>query len=341
MREFDNDQRREMVNSRQRYLSCREAVERLAKYRGSMVWSATKGTDYLLHSSYRDGGAKRSQKSLGPRSPETEALKRNFESGRAAASRRHKSAKDVLDRQAAINRAIGLGRVPLTAARIIRAIDDLRLLGKGLKIAGTNALYAYEAVAGVFVDPDITTTEDIDLLFDARRELNVVTEAAVGDDGLLGILKQVDPTFERGRETFRAANDEGYLVDLIMPEPKPPWRKVRESLVGQADDLGAVGIAGLQWLQNAPAFEAIAIDERGVPLRILAVDPRIFAAHKWWLSQRIERDPLRRRRDAEQARVVARIVAHHFRHLPPTFAQMSMLPRSVFDDARPLFDPAG
>lgn len=338
MRELDNDQRREMINARQRHAVFREAEERLAKYRGSMVWSASKGTDYLLRSFYPDEGGARRQTSLGPRSPETERIKQEFDAGRAAARRRHKASRAALERQAAIARAIGLGRVPLTAARIIRAIDDAGLLGRGLKLVGTNALFAYEAVAGVFVDPEVATTQDIDLLFDARRELGFVAREAVGDKGLLGLLKRIDPSFEPGRESFRAANDEGYLVDLVRPEIRPPWRKIRETLSEAEGDLSAVAIEGLEWLENAPPFEAVAMDEKGMPLRIVAVDPRIFAAHKLWLSQKVDRDPLKRARDAAQARAVGRIVRTQLTHLRPSFREMSVLPRPIFDAALPLFE---
>jgi hypothetical protein len=51
-------------------------------------------------------------------------------------------------RQAAVNRALGLGRVPLMNARIIRALDKSGLLGAGIRVVGTNAIYAYEAIAG-------------------------------------------------------------------------------------------------------------------------------------------------------------------------------------------------
>lgn len=339
MRELDNDQRREMINARQRYAVFREAAERLAKYRGSMVWSATKGTDYLLRSFYPDEGGSRRQRSMGPRSAETEAIKQEFDSGRAVARRRHKATWTAVERQAAIARAVDLGRVPLTAARIIRAIDSLGLLGRGLKVVGTNALFAYEAAAGVFVDPQVTATQDIDLLFDARRELGLVAGKAVGRGGLLGLLKGIDPSFARGRESFRAANDEGYLVDLIRPEANPPWRGIRDSLHLAEGDLSAVAIEGLEWLENAPPFESVAIDEKGMPLRIVAVDPRIFAAHKLWLSQKFDRDPLKRARDAAQARAVGAIVRMHLPHLPPTFREMSVLPRAIFDAARPLFTP--
>lgn len=338
MQPLNNDQRRETVNTRQRFEAFRAAKARLDGYRGSMVWSATKGIDYLLRSAYEPAGGGRRQNSLGPRSPETERIKQEFDTGRSDARRRFEAARAVLERQGAINRALGLGRVPLTGARIVRALDEAGLLGKRLRVVGAHAVYAYEAAAGVFVDPEVTTTEDIDLLFDARRELRFVASHELGEAGLLGILKRIDKTFERARENFRAVNDDGYLVDLIMPGVQPPWKKdARDNLAGAPGDLAAVTIEGLEWLENAPAFEAIAIDERGMPLRIVAADPRVFAAHKLWVSQQPGRDPVKRQRDRAQAEVVATLVASHLGHLPFEPQALSALPKAVFDAALPLF----
>src|SRR5205085_732129 len=43
--------------------------------------------------------------------------------------------------------------VPLMGARIMRALDGFGMLGFGIRILGTNAIYAYEASSGVTVDP--------------------------------------------------------------------------------------------------------------------------------------------------------------------------------------------
>lgn len=51
MQALNNDQRRETVNTRQRFEALREARRRLFDYRGSMVWSQSKGAEYLLRSS--------------------------------------------------------------------------------------------------------------------------------------------------------------------------------------------------------------------------------------------------------------------------------------------------
>lgn len=337
MLELNNDQRRELINSRQRFEALRNAAARVAAYRGSMVWSRSKDADYLLRSFYDEATGARRQRSLGVRGAATERKKAEFDSGRAEAKARHDAAREVMVRQAAINRALGLGRVPLLGAKIVRALDDAGLLGRGLRIVGTHALYAYEAAAGVFCEPDITTTEDIDLIFDSRAALRFVATERVAERGLMGLLKRVDRSFERTPQGFRAANDEGYLVDLVKPMRDPPWDEDRSALAADANDLTAVEIEGLIWLENAPSFEAMAIDERGAPLRMLTVDPRAFAAHKLWVSRQPSRDPLKRARDDAQARAVAKLVTTRLEHLAYRADELEMLPRAVFDAAAHLF----
>jgi hypothetical protein len=335
--ELNGDQRREKVNSDQRYMSWREAKTRAESYRGSLVWQEVKGERYLVRS-YYDASGNRRQRSEGRRNPETEKLKESWDRVREEATDRFKSLREVMARQAAINRAVKLGRVPMTGARIIRALDGAGLLGNGIRIVGTNAIYAYEAAAGVMVAPDITATLDIDLLLDARMSLRMVMKDEVSEPALINLLRKVDKSFERTSQTFRAINDEGYLVDLIKPQRNPPWQHEREKIGEAEDELAAVPIHGLSWHESAPPFEAIAIDEKGGPLRIVASDPRVFAAHKLWLSQKPDREPIKRRRDAAQAEVVARMVARYLIHLPFDGAEMRMLPRELFAQAESLFD---
>lgn len=335
--ELNKDQLREMVNTAQRYAAWRDAHAQRAGFRGSLVWHHSGSSEYLLRS-YYDGAGLRRQKTQGLRSPETEALKAQWDAQREAATEREKALQTVLDRQAAINRALLLGRVPLLGARIIRALDAAGLLGHGIRIVGTNAVYAYEAAAGVTVDASVTTTEDMDLLVDARRSLRLAASNEVAGGAIISLLRKVDRSFQRTRQDFRAANSDGYLVDLITPQTKPPWSMGEVRIGAAADELTAIPINGLAWLESAPVFEAVAIDERGAPLRIVTTDPRVFAAHKFWLSTQRDRDPLKRRRDAAQAAAVGRIVASYLTHLPYETQGLRMLPRPVFEAARPLFE---
>ncbi|TIO26780.1 nucleotidyltransferase domain-containing protein [Mesorhizobium sp.] len=335
--ELNNDQRREKINSDQRFTALMEARKKAKSFRGSLVWHTVSGTEHLMRSYYDSTGARR-QKVEGQRSPATEAQKADWEASRASARQTLSARQEQMERQSAVNRALRLGRVPLIAARIIRAIDDAGLLGAGIRVAGTNAIYAYEAAAGVFVDPGITTTEDIDLLMDARQSLRIVAGTSIEDGALINLLRKVDRSFERSSATFRAVNRDGYLVDLIKPLANPAWKKSRTT-VGKADDeLVAAEIVGLAWLENAPAFEAIAIDEKGGPLRIIVPDPRIFAAHKFWVSKQPDREPIKRRRDLAQAQAVGRLTAQYLEHLPYEASELRVLPQAVFDDARHLFE---
>ena len=335
--EFNGDQRREFVNTQQRFSAWTDARRRLAETRGSLVWQHSKGTDYLARSYYDKEGIRR-QTSLGPRAERTEQIKVDFEKGREEARARFAGIDAAMTRQAAINRALNLGRVPLIGARIVRQLDGSALLASGVRVIGTNAIYAYEAAAGVVVDPGITATGDIDLLFNSRQKMNFIVSEEVPERSLLKLLKQADKTFERTKNEYRAQNAEGYMVDLIKPLRAHP-SKLDPNKIGAADsgDLTAAEIEGLVWLENAPSFESTVIDERGMPLRLVAPDPRVWAAHKHWLSKRADRDPVKRRRDAEQAAVVAGLVRDYFPHLPFEPNDLKMLPLPVVDAAAHLF----
>ena len=55
--------------------------------------------------------------------------------------------------------------------------------------------------------------------------------------------------------------------------------------VAAADDMEAAALAGLEWLVNAPKFEQVDMGEDGRMTYLPTVDPRVFAVHKWWVSQ--------------------------------------------------------
>ena len=334
--DLNPDQRREAINTQQRFAGLAEAQARRRGFRGSMVWGESKGRQYLMRSAYDKQGRRR-QTSLGPRSSQTERVKAEFDRGRMEARARWENLRLVMDRQAAVNRALGLGRVPLLGARIIRALDASGLLGGAIRVLGTNALYAYEAVAGVRIEPGLTTTDDIDLLLDSRARLQFVATGEGETASLLRVLQQIDASFVRSRERFRARNRDGYIVDLIKPMRMPPWRQDPVRLGDDVGDLEAVELEGLAWHENAPAFEAVAIDERGEPLRIVASDPRVFAIHKYWLSQRLDREPIKKPRDLRQAQVVAALTAAYLPHLRLDGDDLRMLPKELVEEALPLF----
>jgi len=324
--ELKHDQRRQLIDTQQVYEAWRSArAERDRRFTGSMRWAPRNGTDYLL----RKIGSR--ETSLGRRSSATEAAYEAFNHGRNENRDRLQRLAARLDELAPVNVALGLGRVPEIAARLLRRFDEAGLLGTQLFVVGTNAIFAYEALAGVFVAGGLLATGDIDLLYDARRRMSVALQD-IRERGLIGLLQQVDQSFAPTRPRgFRATNRDGYMVDLIRLEAKDVFRgRLPPSLTNLPDDLEGAAIFGLAWLVNAPKVEAVPLDERGYPLHLVAIDPRVFALHKIWLSKRSDREPLKVQRDIEQARATATIAVRYLR-LPFDADALSALPLELRD----------
>lgn len=331
-RELDGEQARQLINAEQVFDAYRSAQMTLRdRFAGSMAWKKVDERVYLYRA--RDGV----WKSLGPRSPETEALRRHFIEGRIGARFRKTGLAQRLNKMAPVNRAHRLGRVPVIAARILRALAEARLTQPVIATVGTNALYAYERMAGVRIAESELETDDLDLLYDARASLKLITpEVAVS--GVAGLLRKVDHSFEIiGRAGFRAANRDGYIVDLITPVPKDPIRPSRLRRIGSSpDDLTAVEIAGLSWLVNSPKETVTVIDMRGYPAAITVPDPRAFALHKAWLAERADRHPQKRRRDRAQAELVASLLSRHLPHLRFDDPILGALPAALRNEASSL-----
>ena len=140
-------------------------------------------------------------------------------------------------------------------------------------------------------------------------------------------LRKVDKTFEPLREnSFRAANSQEFMVDLITP---PRDMRIKSPISFAEGDLVATEIAGLEWLMSSPRFEAVCIAEDGWPAKLVVPDPRAFAIHKKWLSTRVDREPIKKPRDADQSRLVKDIVNEYFPHLPFEDAAVMAFPEDL------------
>jgi hypothetical protein len=294
--ELTNEQRRQLIDARAVFQSWQAARRDLAAM-GTMRWQSSKGRRYL----YQAHGSVR--KCLGVQSPGTETRKADHDGAHANLRDRAKTLSKRLDKMAPVNRALALGRLPTIAARVIRELDKEGLLGTHIIVVGTNALFAYEAMAGVVLGSDAVSTDDADLLWDTRNELALAV-TGIRKDGIMGLLRRVDHSF-RANYGFNATNRDNYIVDLICPED------VTLTAAGKrmaASDREAVPMAGADWLVAAPRFQDVVMGADGWPVRMVCPDIRTFALHKLWLSRRQDRQPVKRPRDAEQARIVASIV---------------------------------
>lgn len=307
MKKLSNQQRLHQVNSEQLFENYRSAWGHAAAYTYGMRWKTVRSTEYL----FRDKDRRGNGKSLGPRSAETEALLAAFSAGRGVAQERLKLITEKIQEQARLNKALRLNRVPRVVARVLRELDRAGL-HDSFTVIGTQALYAYEAAGGAHFLLELLASGDVDLLYDARQKMTVVSDKLDGE-GLLGLLKKADKTFECVRENgYRAANAGQFMVDLVVA---PRGMQDTENITFSESDLVATEVPGLQWLLNSPKLEAVAIDEDGWPLPMRVPDPRAFALHKVWLSGLPEREPIKKPRDLEQAQAVAKLVQAEMPHL--------------------------
>jgi len=308
LKQLSNQQRLNVVNTGQLFENHEAALRHTLSYAYGMRWKKVREVEYLFRERARRGNGKL----MGRRSAETESILAAFIAGKAAAAERLASIEISLQEQARLNKALRLSRVPKVVARILRKLSEAGL-SDVFTVLGTQALYAYEAVSGVQYLSELLASGDVDLLYDTRRKLTVVSEKMDGE-GLLGILKKADRSFECIRKRgYRAANAGQFMVDLIIA---PRGMHQSDEVTFAEQDLVAAEVPGLQWLLNAPKLRTVAIDEDGMPVPMRVPDPRAFALHKAWLSQQRERDPVKKPRDLAQAQVVAETVQRYLPYLP-------------------------
>jgi len=313
------------VNAIQLFEALEQHRAQARQVKGSMHWKHINGREYLYRA-YTGG----KNHSLGPRSPETEAIQQAFEAHKAEYHAREQSLKEQLQLHAAYVRANRLNRFPLAGARAIRALQRKEI---PFRVIGTNALYAYEARAGVLIEPEHLATADIDVLMDARQGLRIIT--ALAGETLLSVIRASDRSFQpltQAPYEFRAANAKGYMIDFITQAADPMKMSDFERYL-EAGDLKPVGIDSLKWAIASPRFEAVVFDEKGMPLRLSTVDPRAFVLHKWHVSQQPDREPLKRHRDEAQARLVATLLRDELRELSATQAVERAFPHLLRQQA--------
>lgn len=317
MQPISHNQRLAWVNSDQLYEAWQSAANHWRTYRYGLRWKMVNGVEKLFRQTDRHGNGR----VIGPRDAHNEQTLSEFLDGKVRARQRLDSLKEKLDEQARMNLALRLARAPALVGRICRVLDEAGLR-KDFVVIGTHAMYAYESAAGGFFLAELLASGDVDLLYDVRRKVTLVARK-LDHSGLVGLLRKADRSFSVPQKGFfRAINDEGFMVDLIIP--RRPMADSADITFG-TDDLVAAEVPGLQWLINSPHIEETVIDAKGRPFVMRVPDPRAFALHKAWLSQQPERSPVKKPRDLEQARALAQALRKQMPQYPLDMNQLRAL----------------
>jgi hypothetical protein len=299
------NQTRQYIDAETVFLELRRANAEAAEVRGSMFWRIQGNSEYLIRES--SGGA---QKSLGPRSAETQAVHERFKRRKTDAANRLAALTVAAHNQQRLNKALRVGRVPGIVVKTLNALAAAGLEDHFVTI-GTHSLYAYESACGVRFVPDALATQDLDLLFDSRKRMSFMSHMRRMDSSFIGALQKADPTFRVMHDQKQTAiNDSGFEVDVIRRAAKDrdphPFR-----MSADENDLWAVQVEGADKILSAPRFVQVVVAETGHMAVMNTMSPLTFIAIKRMISTAVGRDPKKRLKDALQADLVESLVRSH------------------------------
>lgn len=268
-------------------------------YAGGMYWKRQDDRQYLVKTSPDNR-----QKRMGLRSSQTEKIYLEFTERKRDIETRLSSLRVQLRDAERLNKALKAGRVSSTVVSVLQTIEDAGL-GQHFTVVGTHALYAYEAAAGVRIVQGALATQDVDLLWDARRRVHFMTDLEKLDSSMLRVLQRADATFHRKEgQNETAINAKGFEVDFLRCQPVDgdphPFR-----FSDDEDDLWPVQAVRASVLTSAPRFEHIVISATGRMTLMRTIAPGTFVAFKRWMAaEASDRPEPKRRRDRRQADIV-------------------------------------
>lgn len=314
--DIGDDARRQYIDAQSTFSAWEDAFKEMLHVRGSMRWKNQNGTDYLIRVSTTGGN-----KSLGPRSAETENIHDRFLARKSAAQQRFSDLTATLERQQRMNRALFVGRAPRLLVDILNRLHK-EGLSEFFTVIGTHALYAYEARAGVlFGETGAMATQDIDFLLDVRKRISFVTKMRHAATSMLKLLQKVDPSFRlREDQKHTAVNSRGFEVDIIRREPEDGDPHPMRLTDDEDDELYVVPARNAGVLLDGPPFSAVLVSASGHMARMNTISPLTFIQFKRWLAEQADRDTMKRSRDLLQANLVEELVSEY---LPQLLTQKS------------------
>jgi len=290
---------RQVIDSTTLFEEFVRVKNRARPYAGGMYWKRQGDYEYLVKTSPDNR-----QRRIGPRSDETVRIHEEFVARKQEHESRLKSLRVALTDAERLNKALKAGRVPNVVVSVLQALANAGL-GQHFTVVGTHALYAYEAAASVRIVQGALATQDVDLLWDARRRVKFVTDLGRSELSMLRVLQQADATFVRKEgQAETAINAKGFEVDFLRRQPEGddphPFR-----FSDDEDDLWPVQAVRASVLTNAARFDQVVISATGRMTLMRTIAPEAFIEFKRWMAAQVPQRPeAKRRRDLHQANIV-------------------------------------
>jgi hypothetical protein len=290
---------RQLIDSTSVFDEYRRVLARARTYAGGMYWKRQGDYEYLV----RTDPAGRQQR-VGPRTEATESTYAEFTRNKEEVEQRLRSLRTAVKEAERLNKALKVGRVPSPVLSVLQAIEDAGL-GEHFVVVGTHALYAYETAAGVRIVQGALATQDVDLLWDARKRVRFITDLGKLETSMLQVLQRADASFRRKEgQNETAVNDRGFEVDFLRRQPEGddphPFR-----FSDDEGDLWPVQAVRASVLTTAPRFDHVVVSATGRMALMRTIAPAAFVEFKRWMAAKAPaREPIKRRRDLRQAEIV-------------------------------------
>ena len=295
---------RQLIDSTTIFDEFRRVLAQARPYAGGMYWKRQGDYEYLVKTQ-PDGRQRR----VGPRSPETEKTYDEFTRRKRELEERLRLLRAALKDAERLNKALKVGRVPSPVLAVLQAVEDAGL-GEHFIVVGTHALYAYETAASVRIVQGALATQDVDLLWDARKRVRFITDLGKLETSMLGVLRRADASFQRKEgQNETAINAKGFEVDFLRRQPEGddphPFR-----FSDDEDDLWPVQAVRASVLTTAKRFDHVVVSATGRMALMRTIGPAVFVEFKRWMAGKAQhREQAKRRRDLRQADIVEKLMA--------------------------------
>ena len=138
------------------------------------------------------------------------------------------------------------------------------------------------------------------------------------------LLKRTDSRMTVNQERpCQARTVGGYEFEFVTAP------SVENSSALKKGQLRPLAIPEQEWLLLGRTVSQVVIDQNRKPARIVAPDPRLFALHKYFMSESNARDPKKKPKDRRQAEAVLKLVAEHMPHYPLGEAFLDEMPPEI------------
>ena len=283
----------------QEWLRAAQSARQVA---GGMYFKREGDYEYLVKTSPDNR-----QQRLGRRTPDTEATYQAFMQAKQQAEARKRSLDDALREAERMNKALKVGHVPNVVVSVLNTLDAAGL-GEHFTVVGTHALYAYEMAASVRIQAGALATQDVDLLWDARKRVQFIGRMSRLDGSMLKVLQDADRSFRRMDNQLESAiNDKGFMVDFLcrvaVDGDPHPFR-----FTDDEDDIWPVQAQRAEMFLQVARFEQTVVSVTGRMALMRTIAPSVFVEFKRWMAGLESRPAGKRRRDVLQANIVQQML---------------------------------